>query len=184
MLDQIIRCPTIYLFSPLLLSFLLSFHYLFFSSPTYISPPSLFPSLCADDVRTIFRPFFSLLSFLFSSLLLSSLLFSSLLSSPLLYSFIVFLPFSLFPFLSTLLFFSLVLFFLSSAFLSHLLWRKYSHLHKFDAISDHVWPPNWQQETPGYLAKAEEREKEIMSLTGSRERWENWMQHVQVRTEE
>lgn len=35
-------------------------------------------------------------------------------------------------------------------------------------------------ETEGYLASQEGREAEIMQLTGSNERWENWMQYIQV----
>lgn len=45
----------------------------------------------------------------------------------------------------------------------------------------HTWPPNWQSESPGYRALMEEREREIMSLTGADERWENWMQFIQSR---
>lgn len=45
---------------------------------------------------------------------------------------------------------------------------------------DHVWPPKWHMETEGYLASQEGREAEIMQLTGSNERWENWMQYIQV----
>ena len=47
-------------------------------------------------------------------------------------------------------------------------------------ILDHVWPPKWQDETEGYVESQLGREKEIMELTGSNERWENWMQYVQV----
>jgi hypothetical protein len=39
-----------------------------------------------------------------------------------------------------------------------------------------VWPPQWQDESEAYRKKQLEREKEIMQLTGSQERWENWMQ--------
>jgi hypothetical protein len=45
----------------------------------------------------------------------------------------------------------------------------------------HTWPPNWHHETPGYRALMEQREREIMSLTGADERWENWMQYIQSR---
>jgi hypothetical protein len=38
----------------------------------------------------------------------------------------------------------------------------------------HSWPPKWQQESQSYRALMEEREKEIMQLTGADERWENW----------
>lgn len=44
-----------------------------------------------------------------------------------------------------------------------------------------VWPPNWQPESDGYRETMEKREAEIMQLTGSDERWENWMQFVQAR---
>jgi hypothetical protein len=43
------------------------------------------------------------------------------------------------------------------------------------------WPPNWQPESDQFKAKMAEREKEIMSLTGSDERWENWLQFTQSR---
>jgi hypothetical protein len=45
----------------------------------------------------------------------------------------------------------------------------------------HTWPPNWNEETEGYRQVMEQREAEIMSLTGADERWENWMQFVQGR---
>lgn len=45
----------------------------------------------------------------------------------------------------------------------------------------HTWPPTWNEESPGYRALMENREREIMELTGSDERWENWMQFVQSR---
>ncbi|RYH12717.1 hypothetical protein EON65_37495, partial [archaeon] len=45
----------------------------------------------------------------------------------------------------------------------------------------HTWPPAWQPETEGYRRLMEEREREIMSLTGADERWENWMQYVSAR---
>lgn len=45
----------------------------------------------------------------------------------------------------------------------------------------HTWPPTWQPETEGYRRLMEEREREIMSLTGADERWENWMQYVSAR---
>jgi hypothetical protein len=40
----------------------------------------------------------------------------------------------------------------------------------------HTWPPTWQVENDGYRALMEMREREIMQITGSDERWENWMQ--------
>ena len=65
----------------------------------------------------------------------------------------------------------------------------------------HTWPPSWHNESEGYKgaffintflenrvcqmsmtdvfkALMREQEKEIMQLTGSQERWENWMQFV------
>jgi hypothetical protein len=45
----------------------------------------------------------------------------------------------------------------------------------------HKWPPEWQHEPEGFKALMEEREREIMELTGSDERWENWMQYVSAR---
>ncbi len=44
-----------------------------------------------------------------------------------------------------------------------------------------TWPPHWQPETPEYSAAMAAREEEIMQLTGSDERWENWMQYTQGR---
>lgn len=38
----------------------------------------------------------------------------------------------------------------------------------------HSWPPKWHDEPPSYRALMEEREREIMQLTGADERWENW----------
>ncbi len=43
----------------------------------------------------------------------------------------------------------------------------------------HTWPPTWHDESQGYRELMENREREIMALTGSYERWENWMQFVQ-----
>ena len=43
------------------------------------------------------------------------------------------------------------------------------------------WPPNWQPETDGMKRLMDFREKEIMSIPGSDERWENWMQYTQSR---
>jgi hypothetical protein len=43
------------------------------------------------------------------------------------------------------------------------------------------WPPNWQPESDGIKALYAEREREIMSMTGSDERWENWLQFTQSR---
>ena len=45
----------------------------------------------------------------------------------------------------------------------------------------HKWPPEWHEEAPSYRALMEEREREIMSIPGADERWENWMQYVQSR---
>lgn len=39
----------------------------------------------------------------------------------------------------------------------------------------HVWPPQWQEENEGYTELMRDREKELMQLPGSHERWENWM---------
>lgn len=44
-----------------------------------------------------------------------------------------------------------------------------------------VWPPNWQEESEGIKKLYDEREKEIMSMTGADERWENWLQFTQSR---
>ena len=44
-----------------------------------------------------------------------------------------------------------------------------------------VWPPQWQNETEGYLRLMAEREEELMAIPGSDERWENWMQYTQSR---
>lgn len=38
----------------------------------------------------------------------------------------------------------------------------------------HTWPPQWHHESQSYRALMEEREREIMQLTGADERWENW----------
>ena len=45
----------------------------------------------------------------------------------------------------------------------------------------HTWPPNWQPERPGYKALMEQREREIMQIPASDERWENWMQYISGR---
>lgn len=45
----------------------------------------------------------------------------------------------------------------------------------------HTWPPQWQPESEGFRRLMEEREQEIMQLTGADERWENWMQYVTAR---
>jgi len=45
----------------------------------------------------------------------------------------------------------------------------------------HTWPPTWQNESDGYRALMEQREREIMEIPGSDERWENWMQFVSGR---
>mmetsp|Transcript_35025 Transcript_35025/g.33296 ORF Transcript_35025/g.33296 Transcript_35025/m.33296 type:complete len:330 (+) Transcript_35025:138-1127(+) len=42
-----------------------------------------------------------------------------------------------------------------------------------------VWPPDWQEESEGYIRTHKLREGEINQLTGADERWENWMQHTQ-----
>jgi hypothetical protein len=44
-----------------------------------------------------------------------------------------------------------------------------------------TWPPNWQPETPEFSAVMTAREKELMTLTGADERWENWMQYTSSR---
>ena len=43
------------------------------------------------------------------------------------------------------------------------------------------WPPEWQPETDGMKRLMEFREKEIMTIPGADERWENWMQYTQSR---
>ena len=45
------------------------------------------------------------------------------------------------------------------------------------------WPPRWHEhnESAAYKAVQKAREEEIMSIPGSNERWENWMQFVQGR---
>ena len=65
---------------------------------------------------------------------------------------------------------------LSSSYSSFFSLSSYS----FSLSIDHEWPPKWQDETEGYMASQLGREKEIMELTGSNERWENWMQYIQV----
>ena len=47
--------------------------------------------------------------------------------------------------------------------------------------SGQVWPPNWQPETEGMKKLMEQREKEIMSIPGGDERFENWLQFTQSR---
>ena len=44
-----------------------------------------------------------------------------------------------------------------------------------------MWPPSWQDETDEYKQVMAAREIEIMQLSGSNERWENWMQFTQGR---
>lgn len=44
-----------------------------------------------------------------------------------------------------------------------------------------TWPPRWQPETPAMRQVLAAREAEIMALTGSDERWENWLQFTQNR---
>jgi hypothetical protein len=44
-----------------------------------------------------------------------------------------------------------------------------------------TWPPTWHEESQGYRKLMENREREIMDLTGGDERWENWMQYIQSR---
>ena len=43
------------------------------------------------------------------------------------------------------------------------------------------WPPTWQEETPQMARVKAKQEEEIMSLTASDERWENWLQFTQGR---
>lgn len=45
----------------------------------------------------------------------------------------------------------------------------------------HTWPPSWNLESPGYKALMEQREREIMTIPGADERWENWMQYIMQR---
>jgi hypothetical protein len=48
--------------------------------------------------------------------------------------------------------------------------------------SGNTWPPTtWQPETPRMRKAMAAREQEIMALTGSDERWENWIQYTQSR---
>jgi hypothetical protein len=42
-----------------------------------------------------------------------------------------------------------------------------------------TWPPQWNDDSDSYKAVMAAREREIMSLSGGDERWENWMQFVQ-----
>jgi hypothetical protein len=44
-----------------------------------------------------------------------------------------------------------------------------------------VWPPNWQPESKAWKDLMEVREKEILTLVGVNERWENFMQLTQSR---
>lgn len=44
-----------------------------------------------------------------------------------------------------------------------------------------TWPPNWQPESDVQRAFLAEREKQIMALPYSSERWENWLQFTQSR---
>lgn len=44
-----------------------------------------------------------------------------------------------------------------------------------------TWPPKWNEESESYRAVMEQREREIMQLSGADERWENWMQFIQGR---
>lgn len=43
------------------------------------------------------------------------------------------------------------------------------------------WPPRWQEESDSFKRRMDEREADIMALTGGDERWENWMQFVSSR---
>lgn len=44
-----------------------------------------------------------------------------------------------------------------------------------------TWPPTWQMETPAMKALLNHREQQILNLTFSAERWENWLQFTQQR---
>jgi hypothetical protein len=44
-----------------------------------------------------------------------------------------------------------------------------------------TWPPQWQPETPAMKAMLAEREQQIMNISYSSERWENWLQFTQNR---
>lgn len=44
-----------------------------------------------------------------------------------------------------------------------------------------TWPPKWQPESEAYRKAMEIREREIMNIPGSNERWENWMQFTGMR---
>ncbi len=43
------------------------------------------------------------------------------------------------------------------------------------------WPPTWQDESPQMAYIKAKQEEEIMSITASDERWENWLQFTQGR---
>mmetsp|Transcript_14907 Transcript_14907/g.15625 ORF Transcript_14907/g.15625 Transcript_14907/m.15625 type:complete len:330 (+) Transcript_14907:93-1082(+) len=74
-------------------------------------------------------------------------------------------------------YFLILLFFFSKIFS-----RRLSEQERIQYWKEHhTWPPNWQIESEGYKKLMEFREKEIMNLPGSDERWENWMQYVQSR---
>ena len=46
---------------------------------------------------------------------------------------------------------------------------------------NHQWPPKWHFESLGMKKRMEMREKEIMRIPESGERWENWLQYTQSR---
>ena len=43
------------------------------------------------------------------------------------------------------------------------------------------WPPTWQEESSQMAYLKAKQEEEIMSITASDERWENWLQYTQGR---
>lgn len=47
--------------------------------------------------------------------------------------------------------------------------------------ANNTWPPQWQNERVGFRRAMKERERQLMLLPGSSERWENFMQYTQSR---
>ena len=57
-------------------------------------------------------------------------------------------------------------------------WNQHHQVRDFPGptfVHSPQWPPKWQIESEGYENLMRFREKEIMSLTGADERWENWL---------
>ena len=44
-----------------------------------------------------------------------------------------------------------------------------------------TWPPKWQDESPKRQAFLDARDRDLQTLPGSLERWENYMQYTQSR---